>query len=60
LFVGLVNNPLNNVSRQRIGHYLEDASMDRKIEIQMDEPLSEVESDSESAESGFGTDSDSN
>jgi hypothetical protein len=26
----------------------------------MDEPLSEVESDSESAESGFGTDSDSN
>ncbi|MDI3398410.1 hypothetical protein QLG12_09370 [Pseudomonas sp. V88_4] len=60
LFVGLVNNPLNNVSRQRIGHYLEDASMDRRIEIQMDEPLSEVESDSESAESGFGTDSDSN
>ncbi|WP_236181199.1 leucine-rich repeat domain-containing protein [Pseudomonas sputi] len=59
LFVGLVNNPLSHVSRQRIEQYLDNSSLDRKIEIQMDEPLSEVESDSESSESGFGTDSDS-
>ncbi len=59
LFVGLVNNPLSEASRQRITQYLENASMDRKIEIEMDEPLSDVESDSESSESGFSTGSES-
>ncbi|MEO3726366.1 hypothetical protein ABHN98_17620 [Pseudomonas syringae] len=59
LFVGLVNNPLSNSSKRRIAQYLDDSSMDRKIEIQMEEPLSEVEFDSDTSESGFGTDSDS-
>ncbi|WP_339433651.1 MULTISPECIES: hypothetical protein [unclassified Pseudomonas] len=59
LFVGLVNNPLSDASRQRITEYLENASMDRKIEIEMEEPLSDVESDSESSESGFSTGSES-
>ncbi|MFJ2488768.1 hypothetical protein [Pseudomonas sp. NPDC087639] len=59
LFVGLVNNPLSNASRQRITEYLEYSSMDRKIEIQMDEPVSDVEYESESSESGFSTGSDS-
>lgn len=59
LFVGLVNNPLSSTSRQRIAQYLENASMDRKIEIQMEEPPSDVEYDSVSSESGLGTDSES-
>lgn len=60
LFVDLLNNPLNNASRQRIAQYLEQASMDRKIEIQIDEPLSDVQSDSDSSEGGYWTDSGSN
>ncbi|MGE1175234.1 leucine-rich repeat domain-containing protein [Pseudomonas sp. BW7P1] len=59
LFVGLVNNPLSNASRQRVIQYLDNSSMDRKIEIQIEEPLSEAEFESGSSESGFGTGSDS-
>jgi hypothetical protein len=59
LMVVLVNNPLSNESRSRIDHYLENSSMDRKIEIRLEEPFFNVESDSESSESGFSTGSDS-
>lgn len=59
LFVGLSNNPLSDATRQRINEYLENSSMDRKVEIQMDELASDSDSDSESIESGFSTGSDS-
>lgn len=59
LFVGLANNPLSDAARQRINEYLENSSMDRKVEIQMDELASDSDSDSESLESGFSTGSDS-
>jgi hypothetical protein len=59
LFVGLVNNPLSDASRQRISQYLESASMDRKVDIQTEDMVSESDSDSESSESGFSTGSDS-
>ncbi|WP_456022826.1 hypothetical protein [Pseudomonas protegens] len=59
LFVGLLNNPLSDASRQRINQYLENASMDRKVEIQAENVLSESDSDSDSSESGFSTGSDS-
>lgn len=59
LFVNLVNNPLSDASKQRVAQYLDNSSMDRKVEIQMEEPLSEVEFESDSSESGFGTDSES-
>lgn len=59
LFVGLLNNPLSDASRQRISRYLEDSSMDRKVEIQTEEAFLESDSDSESSESGFSTGSDS-
>jgi hypothetical protein len=59
LFVGLLNNPLSNASRRRISQYLESASMDRKVEIHMEDVVSESDYDSESSESGFSTGSDS-
>jgi Leucine-rich repeat (LRR) protein len=59
LFVGLLNNPLSDASRQRISHYLESSSMDRKVEIQTEDVVSESDLDSESSESGFSTGSDS-
>lgn len=59
LFVGLLNNPLSDASRQRISQYLENSSMDRKVEIQTEEVVFESDSDSESSESGFSTGSDS-
>ncbi|WP_311885326.1 MULTISPECIES: hypothetical protein [unclassified Pseudomonas] len=59
LFVGLANNPLSDASRKRISQYLESSSMDRKIEIQTEDVVSEFDSDSESSESGFSTGSDS-
>jgi len=59
LFVGLLNNPLSDAARQQINQYLENSSMDRKVEIQIDEWASESDSDSESLESGFSTGSDS-
>ncbi|MFJ2483663.1 hypothetical protein ACIOWE_25695 [Pseudomonas sp. NPDC087598] len=59
LFVGLLNNPLSDASRQRISRYLEDSSMDRKVEIQTEEVFLESDSDSESSESGLSTGSDS-
>ncbi len=59
LFIGLLNNPLSDASRQRIGQYLESSSMDRKVEIQTEEVISESDSGSESSESGFSTGSDS-
>ncbi|TMU79631.1 leucine-rich repeat domain-containing protein [Pseudomonas fluorescens] len=59
LFVGLLNNPLNDASRQRISQYLESSSMDRKVEIQTEDVVSESDSDSESSESGISTGSDS-
>ncbi|MFI8224901.1 hypothetical protein [Pseudomonas sp. NPDC085632] len=59
LFVGLLNNPLSDASRQRISQYLENSSMDRKVEIQAEDVVSESDSDSESSESGFSTGSES-
>ncbi|MFJ5240088.1 hypothetical protein ACIP86_25725 [Pseudomonas neuropathica] len=59
LFVGLSNNPLSDASRQRISQYLENSSMDRKLEIQVEEVVFESDADSESSESGFSTGSDS-
>ncbi|MNM62550.1 Leucine Rich repeats (2 copies) [compost metagenome] len=59
LFIGLLNNPLSDASRQRISQYLENSSMDRKVEIQTEEVVFESDSDSESSESGFSTGSDS-
>ncbi|WP_434708569.1 hypothetical protein J3P75_24935 [Pseudomonas sp. R1-1] len=59
LFVGLSGNPLSDVSRQRIHQYLENSSLDRKVDIQSDDMVSESDSDSESSESGFSTGSDS-
>lgn len=59
LFVGLSNNPLSEASRQRINQFLENSSMDRKMEIQVGEIMPEFDSDSESSESGFSTGSDS-
>jgi len=59
LFVGLLNNPLSDTSRQRISQYLESSSMDRKVDIQMEDVVSESDSGSDSSESGFSTGSDS-
>lgn len=59
LYVGLFNNPLSSVSRQRINHYLENSSLDRKLEIQTEDVVSDSDSESESSESGFSTGSDS-
>lgn len=59
LFIGLSDNPLHDASRQRINQYLENSSLDRKVEIQTDDVVSESDSDSESSESGFSTGSDS-
>lgn len=59
LFVGLLGNPLSDVSKQRINQYLENSSLDRKVEIQSEEVVLESDSDSESSESGFSTGSDS-
>jgi hypothetical protein len=59
LFVGLTNNPLSDASRKRISQYLENSSMDRKVEIQTEDVVSESDSDSESSESGFSTGSES-
>lgn len=59
LYVGLLNNPLSNESMRRINQYLENASMDRKVEIQTAEAISDVDSESESSESGISTGSDS-
>lgn len=59
LFIGLVGNPLNNASRERIDQYLDRSSMDRKIEIKVEESFSDSEYESDSSESGFGTDSSS-
>jgi hypothetical protein len=59
LFIGLLNNPLSDESRQRISHYLENSSMDRKVEIQTEDGVFESDSDSDSSESGFSTGSDS-
>ncbi|WKV84484.1 hypothetical protein LJJ44_26700 [Pseudomonas sp. B24_DOA] len=59
LFVGLLNNPLSDISKQRINQFLEDSSMDRKMEIQSEELVPEFGSESESSESGFSTGSDS-
>lgn len=58
LFVGLLGNPLSDVSRQRIHQYLENSSLDRKVEIQSEDVVLESDSDSESSESGFSTGSD--
>ncbi|WP_434592956.1 leucine-rich repeat domain-containing protein [Pseudomonas sp. R4-83] len=58
LFVGLLGNPLSDVSRQRIHQYLENASLDRKVKIQSEDVVLESDSDSESSESGFSTGSD--
>ncbi|WP_435034506.1 hypothetical protein [Pseudomonas neuropathica] len=59
LFIGLLNNPLSDASRQRISQYLESSSIDRKLEIQTEDVVSESDSDSDSSESGFSTGSDS-
>ncbi|WP_460094311.1 leucine-rich repeat domain-containing protein [Pseudomonas sp. S2_B03] len=59
LYVGLLNNPLSDESMRRINQYLENSSMDRKVEIQTEETVSDVDSDSESSESGFSTGPDS-
>ena len=59
LFIGLSGNPLHDASMQRINQYLENSSLDRKVEIQTDDVVSESDSDSESSESGFSTGSDS-
>jgi Leucine-rich repeat (LRR) protein len=55
LFVGLMHNPLSDTSRQRIEQYLENSSMDRKVEIQTEGEVLESDSDSESSESGIST-----
>jgi len=60
LYVGLLNNPLSDESMRRINQYLANCSMDRKVEIQTAEAVSDVDSESDSAESGFSTGSDSN
>lgn len=60
LYVGLLNNPLSNESMRRINQYLANSSMDRKVEIQTAEAVSDVDSESDSSESGFSTVSDSN
>lgn len=59
LYVGLLNNPLSDESMRRINQYLANCSMDRKVEIQTAEAVSDVDSESESSESGFSTGSDS-
>lgn len=59
LFVGLLGNPLSDVSKQRINQYLESSSLDRKMEIQTEYVVSESDSESESSGSGFSTGSDS-
>ncbi|WP_322845699.1 DUF6543 domain-containing protein [Pseudomonas sp. B33.4] len=59
LFIGLLGNPLSDVSRQRIDQYLENSSLDRKLEIQTEEVFSESDTDSESSESGISTGSES-
>jgi hypothetical protein len=59
LFVGLLGNPLSDVSKQRINQYLENSSLDRKLEVQTEDVVSESDSESESSESGFSTGSDS-
>ncbi len=59
LYVGLLNNPLSDESMRRINQYLANCSMNRKLEIQTAEAVSDVDSESESSESGFSTGSDS-
>lgn len=59
LFVGLLGNPLSYDSRQRIDHYLENSSLDRKVEIQAEEVIFESDTDSQSSESGLSTGSES-
>jgi len=59
LFIDLTGNPLTDVSRNRITQYLEQASMDREIKIIIEEVFSEAESDSDSSERGYWTDSES-
>ncbi|WP_395604276.1 hypothetical protein AB4P91_02760 [Pseudomonas sp. B21128] len=59
LFIDLTGNPLTDVSRNRITQYLEQASMDREMKIIIEEVFSEAESDSDSSERGYWTDSES-
>jgi hypothetical protein len=60
------DNPLSDVSKQRIAEYIQNASLDRKILIQFDEEPgveseveTDTETDSESEESGVGSSAES-
>ncbi len=51
LHLDLRDNPLGVVARQRIIHYLENASLDRKVQIRSDEDGLDVDDSSESSDS---------
>ncbi|WP_065258766.1 leucine-rich repeat domain-containing protein [Pseudomonas bananamidigenes] len=51
LYLDLRDNPLGVVARERITHYLENASLDRKVQIRADEDGLDVADSSESSES---------
>ncbi|UFQ00795.1 leucine-rich repeat domain-containing protein [Pseudomonas fitomaticsae] len=51
LHLDLRDNPLGVVARQRITHYLENASLDRKVQIRSDEDSLDVDDSSESSDS---------
>ncbi|WP_438300525.1 leucine-rich repeat domain-containing protein [Pseudomonas sp. NMS19W] len=51
LHLDLRDNPLGVVARQRITHYLENASLDRKVQIRSDEDGLDVDDSSESSDS---------
>jgi hypothetical protein len=51
LHLDLRENPLGVVARQRITHYLENASLDRKVQIRLDEDGLDIDDSSESSDS---------
>jgi len=51
LYLDLRDNPLGVVARERITHYLENASLDRKVQIRSDEDGLDVADSSESSDS---------
>ncbi|MDD0968102.1 MULTISPECIES: DUF6543 domain-containing protein [Pseudomonas] len=59
LFINLIDNPLGESARSRINEYLQNASMDSKIDIRVREPVFDDISDlSDSSDSGVESESD--
>ncbi|HEX4551417.1 hypothetical protein [Pseudomonas sp.] len=58
LFLDLIGNPLGEVAQRQISDYLQGASLDRRVNIRMDEgEIEEVVSSSDSSDSGMESDS---